>query len=189
MWRKCARVAGAHPGRGLAIGAAPFLLEVRAPMEPEKIKHLLAMSGFGAVTVAAAALAAQFKPGAWYRGLHKPWYQPPRWVFAPVWTALYTLMATSGYRVWRSPPSADRTRALGFWGAQLGLNVAWTWLFFGQQSPRAALLDIGLLRVAIEGYSTAARSVVPDADWMIAPYRGWVSFATLLNADIARHNP
>jgi len=158
-------------------------------METIKIQKLLALAGFGAVTAGAAALGAQARPGAWYRGLRKPWFQPPSWVFAPVWTGLYVLIAASGYRVWRAPSSSERTTALGFWGAQLGLNAAWSLLFFGKQDPQAALLDIGLLRVSIDAYTRAAEKVDPAARWMMAPYRSWVSFATLLNAEIVRKNP
>ncbi len=157
-------------------------------METKTVKKLLAMAGFGAVTAGAAALGAQARPGAWYRGLNKPWFQPPAWVFAPVWTGLYALIAASGYRVWSAPASPERTRALAFWGTQLGLNAAWSLLFFGKQDPRAALIDIGLLRVSIDAYTGAAAKVDPAARWMMMPYRSWVTFATVLNAEIVRKN-
>ncbi len=157
-------------------------------MEIKNVEKLLAMAGFGAVTAGAAALGAQARPGAWYNSLQKPWFQPPSWVFAPVWTGLYALIAVSGYRVWSAPASPERTRALGFWGAQLGLNAAWSLLFFGKQDPRAALIDIGLLRISIDAYTHAAVKVDPSAKWMMAPYRTWVSFAALLNAEIVRKN-
>jgi len=153
-------------------------------------KNILAMVGFGAVTAGTALVSAlTTRPGAWYAGLKKPWFQPPNWVFAPVWTGLYGLIAVSGYRVWATPSSPERTRALGYWGAQLGLNAAWSWLFFGKQDPRAALLDISLLRGSIEAYTQAAQRVDPAARWMMAPYKGWVTFATLLNAEVVRKNP
>jgi translocator protein len=154
-----------------------------------KMPKLLAMAGFGALAAGAALMGARSAPDRWSRRLDKPWFQPPSWVFAPVWTGLYALIAASGYRVWRSPPSPDRTRALTFWGVQLGLNAAWSWLFFGQHNPRAALADIGLLRTFVDAYADAADRVDPAAHWMMAPYRGWVTFATLLNADIVRRNP
>lgn len=157
-------------------------------METKTVERLLAMVGFGAATAGAAALNARVRPGAWYRGLRQPWFQPPSWVFAPVWTGLYALIAASGYRVWRAPASPERTRALGFWGAQLGLNAAWSMLFFGKEDPRAALIDIGLLRVAVDAYTRTATKVDPAARWMMAPYRSWVSFATALNAEIVRKN-
>lgn len=165
------------------------MLDGAAPMETKKTENLLAMAGFGAVTAAAAAVGSLSRPDAWYRALRKPWFQPPSWVFAPVWTGLYALIAASGYRVWKAPSSEERTRALAFWGAQLGLNAAWSWLFFGKKDPRAALVDIGLLRVSIDAYTRAAEKVDPAARWMMVPYRSWVSFATVLNAEIVRKNP
>jgi tryptophan-rich sensory protein len=159
-------------------------------METRTLHKLLAMAGFGAATAAAAALGARSAgPDPWYRALRKPWFQPPTWVFAPVWTGLYALIAASGYRVWSAPPSPERTRALAFWGTQLGLNAAWSWLFFGQHNPRAALADISLLRVSIDAYAAEAEKVDPEGRWMMTPYRGWVGFATLLNASIVQKNP
>lgn len=183
---------GGGPGASIPLdpgvaGWDPFLL-VGADTMAIKVRNLLALAGFGALTAGAAALGARFAPDRWYQGLRKPWFQPPPWVFAPVWTGLYTLIAVSGYRVWRAPESRERTTALGLWGAQLGLNAAWTWLFFGRHDPRAALFDIGLLRASIDSYTLTAQQVDPAARWMMAPYQGWVSFATLLNAEIVRKN-
>ena len=154
-----------------------------------KAKNLLALAGFGALTAGAAAVGAIFRPGAWYSTLRKPWFQPPRWVFAPVWTGLYALIAASGYRVWKAPSSPARTRALALWGTQLGFNAAWSYLFFGRHDPKAALVDIGLLSTSIAAYTHAAAEVDSAANWLMAPYRGWVGFATLLNSSIASKNP
>ena len=153
-----------------------------------KTKNLLALAGFGALTAGAAAVGAVFRPGAWYDQLRKPWFQPPKWVFAPVWTGLYALVAASGYRVWKAPSSPARTRALALWGTQIGLNAAWSYLFFGRHDAKGALIDIGLLSTSIAAYTHAAAEVDPAATWMMAPYRGWVGFATLLNSRIAAKN-
>ena len=158
-------------------------------MKTETLHKALAMVGFGAVTAGAAALGAMSKPDAWFKSLKKPWFQPPNWVFAPVWTGLYSLIAVSGYRVWASPPSKERNEALAWWGAQMGLNAVWTPLFFGAHNPRAALVDISALNIAISNYQTAAAKVDPEAQWMMAPYKAWVRFATLLNGSIVRNNP
>lgn len=148
------------------------------------------MAGFGAVTAGAAAFGARFKPtSAWYARLRKPWFQPPGWVFAPVWTGLYALIAISGYRVWSAPPSPERTRALKLWGTQLGLNAAWSWLFFGRHDAKAALVDVGFLGASIDAYTSSAQKVDSIAGWLMAPYRGWVTYATLINAEIVRKNP
>lgn len=157
-------------------------------METNKLHHVLALAGFAGLTAGVAVLGARTGPGRWYRRLHKPWFQPPAWMFAPVWTGLYGLIAASGYRVWRAQPSPDRTRALSLWGAQLGLNAAWSWLFFDKHNPSAALVDIGLLETSIDAYTEVAEKIDPAAHWMMMPYRGWVSFAALLNAEIVRKN-
>ena len=105
-----------------------------------------------------------------------------------MWTGLYGLIAASGYRVWAAPSSPDRTRALGLWAAQLGLNAAWPVLFFGRHDPKAALVDIGLLSASISAYTESATRVDPAARWMMAPYRAWVGFSTALNGEIVRLN-
>lgn len=158
-------------------------------MKAKRRRDWLGLAGFGALTAAAASVGALFKPDAWYRKLKKPWYQPPSWVFPVVWTGLYSMIAVSGYRVWRTPPSPARTRALALWGTQLGFNAAWSYLFFGRHDPKTALIDIGLLQTSVTAYANAAAEVDPAARWMMMPYQGWIGFATTLNANIARRNP
>lgn len=157
-------------------------------MKDTTTHKLLGMAGFGLATAAAAATGAIWKPDRWFRGLKKPWFQPPNRVFAPIWAGLYTLMAVSGYRVWRAPSSPQRTTALTLWGTQLGLNAAWSWLFFGRHDPKAALLDVGLLQTAVTGYARAAEQVDPASRWLMAPYKAWIGFASMLNAEIVRQN-
>ena len=150
----------------------------------------VSLAAFAAGVGATAAIGSrQSRPGLWYRSLRKPPYQPPTWVFGPVWTVLYGLIAVSGWRVWRSPPGPARRRALGAWGAQLGLNAAWTWLFFGRRRIRAALVDVALLDGAIWAYRRSARQVDRTAARLVTPYLAWTAFATLLNAAIVRRNP
>ena len=126
--------------------------------------------------------------GLWYRALDKPRFNPPPWVFGPVWSTLYGLMSVSAYRIWRQPPSAQRTRALVIWTTQLGLNGLWSPLFFGQHRPRAALVDLIGLTAAIAAYIRAASKVDRVAAAMMAPYLAWVGFAGVLNASIVRRN-
>lgn len=154
---------------------------------------LLALAGFAAAAAFAAALGSRHNPKEegsdtteWYRALDKPRWTPPDWVFPVAWTPLYALIAASGWRVWRAPDSRARSRALVLWGTQLGLNAAWTPLFFGRRSPEAGLVDVGLLLPSIAAYTVQAAKVDKPAAWMMAPYLGWVSFATALNADIVR---
>jgi tryptophan-rich sensory protein len=155
-------------------------------------RDALGLGVFGALVTGAAvsgSLATQrgIRSG-WYARLDKPPFQPPSWVFPPVWTALYGLMAASAFRVWKGPPGPARTRALALWGGQLALNGAWSWLFFGQGRLRGALAEVLALGAGIGAYTAAARRVDRPAAWMMAPYLAWTGFATLLNADIARRN-
>ncbi len=126
--------------------------------------------------------------GLWYRTLRKPPQNPPAWLFGPVWTALYGLMSWSAYRIWKQPASADRPRALQIWTGQLALNGAWSPLFFGAHAPRAALVDLAGLWVAIAGYIKAAAKLDRLAAALMTPYLAWVTFAGTLNAGIIRRN-
>lgn len=154
---------------------------------------LQAAAVFGGSVAAVAAAGSIFNPGRsatreWYDALEKPPFNPPDFVFAPVWTVLYVLIAVSGARVWRSAPGNARTAALRWWAAQLLLNGAWSPLFFGAKRPAIALADIVLMLVAIGAYVRTARRVDKTAAWLMAPYLGWVAFATILNGEIVRLN-
>ncbi len=152
----------------------------------------VALGVFSALTLGAGTLSARVTGGGeqrWYKRLKKPPFQPPGAVFGPVWTVLYGFIAVSAWRVWNRPAGPARSRALALWALQLGLNSAWSWIFFGKHRPRAALLDIAALGPSIAAYAAAARQVDKGAAWMMAPYLGWVAFATLLNEEVVRLNP
>ncbi len=121
----------------------------------------------------------------WYPGLAKPAWTPPGWIFAPVWTALYVMMAVAAFRVWCTDPRFSGTRlALNFFFAQLVFNIAWSFLFFGLRSPGLALIDMGLLWImlALTVYAFFDRD--HPAGYLMLPYLAWVSFAAALNAAI-----
>ncbi|MBS2029256.1 MAG: tryptophan-rich sensory protein [Deltaproteobacteria bacterium] len=167
---------------------------MRTEIHPDtaaRSKALLAAAGFAGAVAGASALGARSSPGRgrWYRRLRKPPFQPPSWVFAPVWTALYALIALSGHRVWRRRDRPGRNRALALWAVQLGLNATWSPLFFRARRPGLALADLGLLWLSVVGYTAAAREVDRPAAWAVVPYLGWTSFAFLLNEEIVRRNP
>ena len=110
--------------------------------------------------------------------------QPPNWIFAPVWTALYLLMAVSAYLVWRPAGTVPpKTPAIAF-SVQLALNVLWSIAFFGLRSPVAGLVVIALLVAAIVWMIAVFRRVSPIAAYLQIPYAVWVSFATVLNVSI-----
>jgi len=121
----------------------------------------------------------------WYAALRKPSWTPPNWVFGPVWTILYALMAVAGWRVWRG--GRARPAALVFF-LQLALNGAWSWLFFGLRRPDLGLLGITLLWLAIVATMIAFWRVSRKASLLFVPYLAWVSFAAALNFAIWRIN-
>lgn len=160
----------------------------------ERPHRWAALAGFAAVTAATAvggSLVGPARPATmrWYRSLATPPFQPPAGVFGPVWTGLYATIAYSGWRVWRAPSSADRTRALALWGAQMAANAAWTPLFFGARRTSLALADLVVQLAATAGYTATAARVDRPAAATMAPYLGWTAFAGALNAEIVRRNP
>lgn len=149
----------------------------------------VALGTFGALTLGAALSGKQSNADQlWFRRLSKPSFQPPAKVFAPVWTVLYGLIAVSGWRVWTAPAGPSRSKALALWGAQLGFNAAWSWLFFRKHQPRSALADNLALLGSIGAYIASTRNVDRPAAWLVAPYLAWVGFANVLNAEIVRRN-
>jgi len=124
----------------------------------------------------------------WYQRQKKPGFTPPDWVFGPVWSGLYAMMALSARRISKAPRSRPRQVALRLWWTQLAFNAAWTPLFFGARRKRAALADLALLLPAVGGYMLAARKVDRTASWMMAPYLLWSTFAFALNEELLRLN-
>lgn len=121
----------------------------------------------------------------WYPLLNKPSWTPPPWLFAPVWTVLYIVMAVAAWLVWKAGNA--RTALMLFFG-QLLLNLAWSFLFFGARSPVLGLIDSVLMWLAIAAtiFAFAFRSRL--AAFLMVPYLCWVSFATALNASIVMLN-
>jgi len=128
----------------------------------------------------------------WYATINKPSFNPPSWVFSPVWTILYTLMGIAAYLVWK-----DRNKkkiktaniALTFFGIQLVLNGLWSILFFGLNSPSLAFFEIMLLWIAIIFTIIYFFKINKTAAYLLIPYILWVSFAAFLNLNIWILNP
>ena len=115
----------------------------------------------------------------WYRTLAKPSWNPPDWVFGPVWTALYVMMAVAAWLVWRT---RDRVRpALILFFVQLALNLLWSLLFFGARSPGLALVEVVFLWTSVLLTMLAFFGRQTTAGWLFVPYLAWVSFAAILN--------
>ncbi|MBM4069716.1 MAG: tryptophan-rich sensory protein [Planctomycetes bacterium] len=139
-------------------------------------------------TAGLGAVLTNLSVGEWYANLPKPSWNPPNWVFGPVWTVLYCGMAVAAWLVW-SRQGRDRKVAMLLFGLQLCLNAVWSALFFGLRSPGLALADIILLWLAILATILAFRRVSAMAAALLIPYLAWVSFAVALNAAIWRMNP
>lgn len=141
-----------------------------------------------AVTFTAALVGSSFPVDSWYEGLEKPSWNPPSWVFGPVWTLLYILMAVAAWLVWRKGGFGGAALPLALYLAQLALNAAWSWLFFGAHRIGLALADIVALLTLIIAIAVMFRRVLPLAGWFMAPYAAWVAFATVLNFTLWRLN-
>lgn len=125
----------------------------------------------------------------WYVTLEKPFFNPPNWIFGPVWTLLFVLMGCAAGLVWSSGTSAVvKRRALAAYAIQLALNFSWSIFFFALREPVLALVDIVLLSAAIVWCIRLFRPIAPRAAYLLWPYLLWVSFATLLNAAIVLLN-
>jgi tryptophan-rich sensory protein len=129
------------------------------------------------------------KIDGWYATLTKPSFNPPNWIFGPVWTILYAMMAFAAWRVWRTDPAivANR-RALLLFMLQLVFNLAWSTAFFGVENPLAGLVVIVLLEILIVATILAFGKQDKTAAWLLVPYAAWVGFAMLLNIAIYRLN-
>jgi tryptophan-rich sensory protein len=126
---------------------------------------------------------------AWYVGLAKPAWQPPAWLFGPVWTGLYALTAAGTARAMAAAPSQDDAQALErqLW-VNMALNAAWSWLFFTARSPRSALVEVVVLEASTVLLADKVRRLDPAASRALVPYVAWNAFAAALNAAIARRN-
>jgi tryptophan-rich sensory protein len=121
----------------------------------------------------------------WYATLNKPLFTPPGWLFAPVWTALYLLMAIAAFLVWREGLDNEQVRgSMITFMVQLALNVLWSAVFFGLKSPLWGVIVIIVLWVAILLTMLAFMKVSKPAAWLMLPYLLWVSFASALTVSV-----
>jgi benzodiazapine receptor len=138
----------------------------------------LAVGGLGGIATSSSV-------STWYQTLSRPSWNPPDWVFGPVWTLLYILMGVAMWLVWRSGwDSPEGQMGLILFGVQLLFNLLWSLIFFGLRKPGWALLEIGLLWVLILATLVQFYRLRPGAGLLLVPYQLWVTFATALNAAI-----
>ncbi|WP_180900448.1 TspO/MBR family protein [Martelella soudanensis] len=146
------------------------------------MKNSKAIHALFIVGVAAAGLLAGFlnMPGEWYASLAKPPFNPPDWLFGPVWTVLYVFIGWAGARSFLSRRAHPAT--FGLWVVQLVLNLAWMPVFFGLHMMVPALIIILVLLLAILAFIARTRQHDRLSAGLFVPYALWVAFATLLNA-------
>jgi tryptophan-rich sensory protein len=143
----------------------------------------------GAALLVAALGASATDIGPWYYALHKPWWQPPDWLFAPAWTLIYGLTALSGVLAWtRLGDRRARVRLLGLFALNAALNVGWSELFFNFHRPDWALIEVVPFWLSILLLVVVVWPISPRAGKLLLPYLAWVAFAGLLNLATVRLN-
>jgi tryptophan-rich sensory protein len=145
------------------------------------------------IAVAAASAVGQLATypnlAPWYASLIKPSFNPPGWIFAPVWTTLYALMAFAAWRILRLPEaSAARRLALNLFFVQLALNAAWSWMFFGANNPQLGVINIVPQFLVILATIVVFHRLDRMAAWCLVPLAAWVAFASVLNIAIWQLN-
>ncbi|MBC7235895.1 MAG: tryptophan-rich sensory protein [Chloroflexi bacterium] len=140
------------------------------------------------VTFGAAYVGSRFPVDEWYAALAKPSWNPPNWLFGPVWSVLYLLMAISAWLVWRQEGFSNAILPLGIFILQLVLNAAWSWLFFGLHRLSLAFAEIIALWLVILVNIVLFWRVNTVSGVLLLPYLIWVTFAAFLNYTLWRLN-
>lgn len=130
------------------------------------------------------ALATISSVKTWYLTLNKPFFNPPSWIFGPVWSVLYLLMGFSSYYIWKKQESYFKSKALNHYLIQLFLNLTWSFAFFGLKSPMLAFIVIIVLLIYIFKCVILFQKIDKRASFLLYPYLVWVSFASILNFSI-----
>ncbi|WP_439575436.1 TspO/MBR family protein [Phreatobacter sp.] len=159
-------------------------------MNPSRSRWIATHAAFVVICLAVAAaggLANSYGLTDWYPRIAKPWFNPPNWVFGPVWTVLYLMIAVAGAR-FALLPAHHRALPVITWVVQLAVNLAWSWVFFYGQAIGCALVTIAALWVSIVATILAGWTKDRLASLLLIPYLLWVSFAAVLNFAIWRLN-
>jgi len=147
-------------------------------------QKILPLIGFILITFIAAFIGSLFTTpsiASWYRNLNKPSFAPPNFLFAPVWTILFFLMAIAAFLVWQNKNNPQAKKALIFYFVQLAFNSLWSIIFFGLHNPGVAFLEIIILWILILLTLIKFYKIQKIAGLLLVPYLLWVSFASFLN--------
>lgn len=154
-------------------------------IKPEPVSPLMkwiALAAFLVLCVGGGSLIGTMNlPGAWYEGLAKPFFNPPNWLFGPVWTVLYAMVAFAGWRTWLR---GYKGLAMQIWFLQLAVNFTWSPMFFGAQMLGLALLIIGVMIALTVIFIQLTWKADRLTALLMLPYLAWISFAGLLNASL-----
>jgi benzodiazapine receptor len=160
-----------------------------SPLLKEPLK-LVASVVICTLVGASGSVFTMVGPGSWYDQLAKPWFNPPSWLFGPVWTALYILMGVALYLIWMEGLEKPQVKAaILLFALQLLLNFLWSYMFFGLQSPLLALAEIAILWLVLLATIIAFFRIRRGAAYLLIPYILWVTFAAYLNYAIYILNP
>ena len=144
------------------------------------------------IPLAVGAVAGLFTASGvdgWYAVANKPWFNPPNWIFAPVWTSLYVLMGIALFLVWRADVDKKiKQTAISLFAIQLTVNFFWSFIFFKMQQPGWAFAEIILMWLMIFFTIIWFSKISTIAAWLLVPYICWVSFALVLNYSIWQLN-
>jgi tryptophan-rich sensory protein len=150
------------------------------------VQGWILLAAFLLVTLGVGSLIGiGFRPGPWYAALEKPVFNPPNWIFGPVWTTLYVMIAIAGWRTLKREP---RGTAMGLWVVQMLLNWCWSPVFFGAHLLWPAFGIILLMAAGILAFILASWRGDRLSSFLMVPYLAWVSFAAVLNLSLAALN-
>jgi len=173
-------------GENTETGNVIQTMTMPAESPTKKIVSLLSILAICYMVAFVGAIAVNHSIADWYIAIQKPSWNPPAWLFAPVWTVLYGLMGWAAWIVWES--GERKTAALVWFGVQLALNGLWSWIFFYFNKLLPGFIEISILWFAILLTAIQFGRIRPAAGWLLMPYLAWVAFAGALNFAIWRMN-
>ena len=156
-----------------------------------RAEDLLGLGAFVALCLVISAIGGWITAGSvgtWYQTLQKPVFNPPNWIFGPVWTALYILMGIAAWRVWRTTVRDTARAPLAVFALQLAVNLGWSVTFFGFRNLGLAVAVILILDLLVLATALMFRRIDRLAAMLLWPYLAWIAFATMLNITIWRLN-